>query len=69
MTTFADYYEALSTAQKLEIARRANTAPIYLYQIARGLRKPSPDMAKRLHSASGFVVSLHALRPDVWDAA
>lgn len=69
MTTFRDYYSSLSAAQRTEIANRADTKPIYLYQIAAGLRKPSPDMAKRLHAASGFAVSLHALRPDVWDAA
>ena len=69
MTTFREYYDALSTAQRAEIANRADTKPIYLYQIAAGVRKPSPDMAKRLHAATGFAVSLHALRPDVWDAA
>lgn len=69
MTTFREYYDSLSVAQRAEIAKRADTQPIYLYQIAAGLRRPSPDMAKRLHQATGFAVSLHALRPDVWDAA
>ena len=69
MTTFSDYYNSLTVPQRLEIAKRAEAAPIYLYQIANGLRRPSPAMAKRLHEASGFAVSLHALRPDVWDAA
>jgi DNA-binding transcriptional regulator YdaS (Cro superfamily) len=69
MTTFRDYYNGLSVAQRAEIAKRADTAPIYLYQIASGVRRPSPEMAKKLHHATGFAVSLHALRPDVWDAA
>ena len=69
MTTFRDYFDNLTTAQKEEIARRAGTRPIYLYQIAAGLRRPSTDLAKKIHHASGFTVSLNALRPDVWDAA
>ena len=69
MTTFTDYYNALNQAQRQEIARRAGTKAIYLYQIAAGIRRPSPAMAKKLHEASGFVVPLHGLRPDVWDAA
>lgn len=69
MTTFREYFDSLTTAQRAEIAKRADTDPVYLYQIAVGLRRPSPGLAKRLHEASGFVVSLHALRPDVWDAA
>lgn len=69
MTTFRQYYDSLTTAQREDIAKRAGTKPIYLYQIAAGVRKPSPDMAKRLHQASGFAVSLNTLRPDVWDAA
>jgi DNA-binding transcriptional regulator YdaS (Cro superfamily) len=69
MTTFRDYYASLTVAQRAEIAARAETRPIYLYQIATGVRRPSPEMAKKLHQATGFAVSLHALRPDVWDAA
>jgi DNA-binding transcriptional regulator YdaS (Cro superfamily) len=69
MTTFRDYYNALTVAQRAEIAERAKTQPIYLYQIATGVRRPSTDMAKRLHQATGFAVSLHSLRPDVWESA
>ena len=67
MTTFRRYYDSLTPAQRTDIAARANTKPIYLYQIATGVRKPSPDMAKRLHAASGFAVPLASLRPDIWD--
>lgn len=69
MTTFRQYYDSLTTAQRADIAKRAGTKPIYLYQIAAGVRRPSPAMAKSLHEASGFAVSLHTLRPDVWEAA
>lgn len=69
MTTFKEYHDQLTVHQRAEIAKRAETTPIYLYQIANGLRRPSTDMAKRLHQATGFAVSLHTLRPDVWDAA
>jgi DNA-binding transcriptional regulator YdaS (Cro superfamily) len=69
MKTFREYHAALSPAQRAEIAKRANTKAIYLYQIATGVRQPSPDMAKRLNKATGYAVSLHALRPDIWDAA
>lgn len=69
MTTLRAYYDALSTEQRAAIADRAGTKPIYLYQLAYGYRAPSPEMAKRLHEATGYAVPLHALRPDIWDAA
>lgn len=69
MTTLRQYYDALSAEQRAEIATRAGTRPIYLYQLAYGYRKPSPNMAKRLHQATGFAVPLSVLRPDIWDVA
>lgn len=69
MTTLRQYYDALSVEQRAAIAARAGTKPIYLYQLAYGYRQASPAMARKLHEATGYAVPLHAMRPDIWDAA
>lgn len=68
MLTFSEYFSKLTDGQLDRLAAHAKTKPVYLYQLAKGIRRPSPDLARRLHAATGKRVSLHALRPDIWEA-
>jgi DNA-binding transcriptional regulator YdaS (Cro superfamily) len=59
----ADY---LLIADRKLLADAVGTIPAYLYQIATGRRKPSAQLARRIHEATQGAVTLESLRPDVW---
>jgi len=59
--------EYLLIADRKLLATAAGTNAAYLYQIASGRRKPSAALAKKIHEATNGAVSLHSLRPDVWN--
>ncbi len=61
-----DLAEYLLIADRNLLAKTVGTIPAYLYQIATGRRKPSAQLAKRIHEATMGAVTLHSLRPDVW---
>lgn len=48
------------------VAAQAGTTPAYLWQIATGVRKASPKLAKAIEAATGGKVSKRELRPDIW---
>lgn len=50
------------------LADECGTSPAYLWQIAKGWRgrKASVDLAKKIVAASGGVVTLRDLRPDIY---
>lgn len=50
------------------VALKAGTKFVYLSQIACGHRKPSPALAKALVEASDGALTLHELRPDIYEA-
>jgi len=55
-------------ARARELAAKANTTPRYLYAIARGERRPSVELAKRLVKASNYELGLIELLDSVdWD--
>lgn len=60
------YWKDLSPDGKRELAVRVGTCTNYISQMANGFKRPSHDMAKRLHSASGGKLPLWKLRPDIW---
>jgi len=49
-----------------QVAAVAETSVAYLEQLAGGHRRPSPELARRLHAASGGAMRLADLRPDLW---
>ncbi len=52
--------------KRREVAERLGIEEQYLYQIIRGLRAPSPTLARQLHELDyGF--ALQELRPDDWE--
>ena len=52
------------------LADDIGTSYAYVYQMANGIRNPSPKVARRIHAETNRMVSLEELRPDIWgDAA
>lgn len=49
------------------LAEKAGTTPEYLWHIAKGNRKASPALAKRIEIATDGQVTRYDLRPDVFD--
>lgn len=67
------YFKSLSgPAAREAFAKRAGTEKMYVHQLIclsdKSRRRPSPDLARRLSAASGGVVALHEIRPDIWTA-
>jgi DNA-binding transcriptional regulator YdaS (Cro superfamily) len=52
---------------KVAIAERAGTTIGYLRQCRGGSRQVSVGLAMRLVTASNGLLTLHELRPDIWD--
>jgi hypothetical protein len=53
-----------------QVCKKANTDFDYLrFQVCGGHRKVSTKLAKKLVEASGGLLTLHELRPDVWQKA
>ena len=61
-----DYWQGLTAPKRQDFVKRAGTTVGYMPLLLGGHRQPSPDMAKRLSSASAGEVPLHELRPDIW---
>lgn len=57
-------------AQRAEFAKRAGTSKTYVHQLIcktpKAFRTPGRKLALALHEASGGVISLHSMRPDLW---
>lgn len=62
-----DLLNILTPAEKVELAKRAETQHVYLIQCASGFRKPSPALCQRLVAADSRL-TLAELRPDVYGA-
>jgi transcriptional regulator with XRE-family HTH domain len=63
----AELLPNLTRAERDALAAAAGTAPVYLSQIAKGLRSPSPKLARRLVDCEPRL-RLSDLRPDIWPA-
>lgn len=62
------YFSDIPLAEREKIAEAAGTKWVYLSQIIRGWRRPSTELAQKLHTLSEGKIPLHSLRPDVWAA-
>lgn len=49
------------------IADEAMTKPVWLYHIAKGYRRASPEMALRIERATSGAVTRADLRPDLFE--
>lgn len=63
LKTFASQ---LSPAERADFVERAGTNLAYLSQLVNGHRRAGPSLARRLRAASGDVIELESLRPDLW---
>lgn len=60
-------YIATHSDEELKIlANKAKTKPVYLKQIATEFRKASGPLTLRLEKESGYEISRHKLRPDLY---
>lgn len=57
----------LSSAERNALAVKVGKCSQYLWQCSVGLRRPSWRLSRQLVAADGRL-TLHELRPDVWDA-
>lgn len=61
-----DYIKSLGPERREDYALRSGTTVAYLFQLAGGHSKPSGQLARRLATESGFLVSTQELRPDIF---
>jgi hypothetical protein len=72
LTMSATLFDFISdTARRRELAERTDSNPNYLWQIATGRRRASPDLARDIEGETAeigpFTVPKESLRPDLWD--
>lgn len=60
------YYLGLDFAQRERFCIEAKTTDGYMTQLINGHRKAGPLLARRLSVASGGLVPLEKIRPDIW---
>lgn len=64
------WWNSTDKPERQRIASECGVRPVYLYQLAIGFRRPSPQLARALEQATGGALRKEALRPDVFgDAA
>lgn len=64
--TLNQYYSKRGARGIKALAKVVGCHYVYLYQCRVGLRKPSPDLARRLNDATRGGLTLYDLRPDIW---
>ena len=63
--TFKEFYASLDKLEIAALANAANTSPVYLYQLAKGIRKPGANVSARLKGADNRITD-SMLRPDLY---
>lgn len=58
------YVKCMQTRR--ELAAALDTSPDYLWQIGKGIRQASPQMATAIHNATAGRIKRSDLRPDLW---
>ncbi len=64
--TLNDYWLRLNARQRTDFVGRCSTTSSYIDQIRGGHRQPSGKLAQALHVQSGYTITLHSLRPDLY---
>jgi DNA-binding transcriptional regulator YdaS (Cro superfamily) len=62
------YFAAGGNAKRAReaMAEQIGTSSEYLRMVSAGHRQASPAMARKIHEASHFAVTLEEIRPDIW---
>lgn len=61
-----DYLNSIGQPEREQFASAAGTSVGYLWLLAGKHRQPSPKLARKLQEASGGILTLAELRPDLW---
>jgi DNA-binding transcriptional regulator YdaS (Cro superfamily) len=64
---FGAWWYALSARWKNAACEALGVTQPHLTKIARATEVPSPELARKIHDYSRGAVSLHMMRPDMWD--
>lgn len=64
--TLRQYWFSLSRPEQVEFLARVGTTKAHFAALRVGLKRPGPEMARKLFDASGGRVPLHVMRPDIW---
>lgn len=67
--TLADFLRSLDAVQRQAFADKVERSVGYLYLVAGGHRRASPELAQAIDAATEGKVSKEELRPDLWPAA
>ncbi len=60
------FWMSLTKKQRQELAEKAGTKASYLKLVALGHSRPSPELAKRLDTATAGLVPKEQMRPDIY---
>ncbi len=55
----------LSRKDRINLAKKLNSSEAYIYQLAKGIKKGSPEFMKKINKADPRF-KLSDLRPDIW---
>ena len=66
MTTMQAWLKQAADEERDRVAKAAGTSVGYLYQIAGGHRKASPELCKKLQDATDGVLTVSMIRPDLY---
>jgi len=60
------YLKELPPGGRTDFAKKIGVAPAYLYQMERGIRPVSPKRVISICAQSGWKITPHELRPDIY---
>jgi DNA-binding transcriptional regulator YdaS (Cro superfamily) len=63
------WWSAATKQERQRVADACGIKRVYLYQLAIGFRKPSPQLARALDVATQGALAKEVLRPDVFGEA
>jgi hypothetical protein len=66
--SFKHFYESLTSQEKGQLAERAGTHPVYLWQLAKGKRRAGASLIERLMAADNRI-TFQMMRAPIDDVA
>lgn len=67
-TSFKHFYDGLTPKERGDLADRAGTHPVYLWQLAKGKRRAGASLIERLMAADNRI-TFQMMRTPIDDAA
>lgn len=66
--SFKQFYDSLTSQEKSQLADRAGTHPVYLWQVAKGKRRAGAGLIERLMAADNRI-TFQMMRAPIDDVA